>query len=79
MAGEDKLLPSGLEKLTYKQQGWNYILDRNMDIINHCVSKTENLLDVDVTGIRHNAVLGWNTTNSKWQPMYATTTTTTEP
>jgi hypothetical protein len=77
MAGEDKLTPTNLERLTYKQPGWNYILDRNMEIINFHLTAIGNLLDVDTTGIRHNAVLGWKTTTSKWQPMYATTTTTT--
>jgi hypothetical protein len=77
MAGEDKLTPTNLERLTYKQPGWNYILDRNMEIINFHLTAIGNLLDVDTTGIRHNSVLGWKTTASKWQPMYAITTTST--
>jgi hypothetical protein len=77
MAGEDKLTPTNLERLTYKQPGWNYILDRNMEVINFHLTAIGNLLDVDTTGIRHNSVLGWKTTASKWQPMYAITTTST--
>jgi len=76
MAGENKLSPTTLENLSYKQPGWNYILDRNMQIINFYLSALDNLLDVDTTGIRNGAVLGWNTTTTKWNPMYATTTTT---
>jgi hypothetical protein len=47
-----------------------------MQIINFYLSALDNLLDVDTTGIRNGAVLGWNTTTTKWNPMYATTTTT---
>jgi hypothetical protein len=72
MAGEDKLTPTDLERLTYKQTGWNYILDRNMEIINYHLTAISNLLDVDTSNITNGAVLGWNAAAAKWKPMDAT-------
>lgn len=80
MAGEDKLSPSGLEKITYKQPGWNHVMNRDFGIINYRLQKVGRLLDVDLAVPPVNgSVLGWNATASKWQPMspLATTTTTT--
>jgi len=77
MAGEDKLSPTGLEKITYKQIGWNYILDRNFDIINNTLSKVGNLFDVDMTKVKNGVTIGWNATTSKWEPMYPFTSSST--
>jgi hypothetical protein len=70
MAGEDKLSPSGLERITYQQPGWHHVVNRNFGLINYRLQKVERLLDVNTTsGLQDGSVLGWNASAQQWRPM----------
>ena len=70
MAGEDKLSPSGLERITYQQQHWHSVVNRNADVIDYRLQKLERLLDVDTSaGLADGCVLGWHAVSSRWKPM----------
>jgi hypothetical protein len=70
MAGEQKLSPSGLEKILYSAHEWHSILNRNFGIINWILSSLHNLLDVKASNsaLSDHAVLTWDSTLSKWVP-----------
>lgn len=70
MAGEDKLSPSGLERITYKQPGWQYVVNKDFEIINTALQQVGRLVDVDVSAnLANGSVLGWKASASKWMPL----------
>lgn len=62
------LSPTGLETDTYDMTGWNYIWNKNVDMLNRALLKINALQDVDITNLQHGAMLTWDDANSKWVP-----------
>ena len=63
------LTPTGLETITYGQQGWNAIVTANMQRLNTWLGK---LLPLMVSQSRTaGAVPVWNAVNGNWEPSNA--------
>lgn len=60
------LTPSGLETITYGQQGWNAIITANMQKLNGWISKLFPL--VDSTTRTAGAVPVWDQVTGNWKP-----------
>ncbi len=70
--GEDamaSLTPTGLETITYGQQGWNAIVTANMQRLNTWLGKLLPLMDS--RSRTAGAVPVWNAVNGNWEPSNA--------
>ena len=63
------LTPTGLETITYGQQGWNAIVTANMQRLNTWLGKLLPLMDS--RSRTAGAVPGWNAVNGNWEPANA--------
>ena len=60
------LTPTGLETITYGQQGWNAIVTANMQRLNTWLGKLLPLMDS--RSRTAGAVPVWNAVNGNWEP-----------
>ena len=63
------LTPTGLETITYGQQGWNAIVTANMQRLNTWLGKLLPLMDS--RSRTAGAVPVWNAVNGSWEPSNA--------
>ena len=70
------LTPTGLETITYGQQGWNAIVTANMQRLNAWLGKLLPLMDN--RSRTEGAVLMWNADNGNWEPSNAVQSLQTE-
>ena len=63
------LTPTGLEMITYGQQGWNAIVTANMQRLNTWLGKLLPLMDS--RSRTAGAVPVWNAVNGNWEPSNA--------
>ena len=63
------LTPTGLETITYGQQGWNAIVTANMQRLNTWLGKLLPLMDS--RSRTAGAVPVWNAVNGNWEPSNA--------
>ena len=63
------LTPTGLETITYGQQGWNAIVTANMQRLNAWLGKLLPLMDN--RSRTEGAVPMWNADNGNWEPSNA--------
>lgn len=61
------LSPSGLETFDYGTPGWQFIYNRNMDLLENLLLKLSALGDVDVTGIQDGETIQYNSSTLKWE------------
>jgi len=61
------VLSSGLETITYGQPGWNFLFNRNFELLNNKLLKFSALLDFLGTPT-NGQVPVWDSTASKWKP-----------
>jgi len=64
--GPNVLNPTGLERLTYNQQGWNQVLADNMRRLNDELLKVKGLTDVELTSLADADVLQWDNAKKKF-------------
>lgn len=62
------LSPSGLETLDYASPAWNYIADKNFELLAQKLLKLNELQGVLTTGLAAGAVLVWD--GSSWVPRF---------
>ena len=67
------LSPSLLETLDYNASGWNFIFDKDFELLAKRLLKISALQDVDLTGLITNSILVWSSTSAKWKPRIWTT------
>ena len=60
------LTPTGLETITYGQQGWNAIVTANMQRLNQWLGKVFAL--VNDTSKTNGAIPVWNAQTGQWAP-----------
>lgn len=59
------LSPSNLETLDYNQSGWNFIHDKNIELLATLLLQVRYLQDVDITNLVNGSVLVWDAAQSK--------------
>ena len=67
MASKDELSPSGLERATYLQPGWNHVLNRDFELLNAALLKVSGLCDVNLDGLRDGDVLVFHAASNTWR------------
>lgn len=62
------LSPSGLETFDYGTPGWNFIYNRNMDLLENDLLKLKALQDVDLNSIEDQKPFRYNASTQTWEP-----------